>query len=111
MVWLIHEFNPNLNENFYKTTNEISREKIIESEGWSEKLLGKAVSGIGQAGILEELKAKQPLLDSYRIAVSKQLSKLIHMAMNFLDYNIGPIEIKYLENVTTNTEASSGAPV
>lgn len=108
---LIHEFKPNLNEEFYKATNEISREKIIESEGWSEKLLGKAVSGIGQAGILEELKAKQPLLDSYRIAVSKQLSKLIHMAMNFLDYNIGPIEIKYLENVTTNTEASSGAPV
>jgi len=108
---LIYEFKPNLNEKFYETTNNISREKIIESEGWSEKLLGKAVSGIGQSGLLEELKAKQPLLNRYRSDVSKQLSKLIHMAMSFLDYNIGPIELKYIENVTTNTEGSSESSI
>jgi len=107
----VHEFKPTLNEKFYETANIITREKIIEADGWSDKLLGKSVSGLGQSSIIEELLIKQPLLNRYREDVGKSISKLFNMGLAFMGYIMDRKQVKFLENVITQPVRSSETPV
>jgi len=64
----IHEFNPNYNENFFKEQRLANRQDIIENMGWSERLLGSAVSeGIGSDAFMSDLKTTDhTILQAYR---------------------------------------------
>ena len=83
----IYQFNPNTNENFYKVSSDLARQKIIESNQWSERLLGNAVaSGWAQDAFIQELEVKEiSILQHIRSKIEYGLNLVINEAIKYQD--------------------------
>ena len=81
----IHEFKLNTTENYYKVIGEIARQKIIENNQWSERLLGNAVAqGFANDSFMQELKIKEvSVLNYYRTMVCFVLNTFIAEAVKW----------------------------
>lgn len=85
----VHEFKPTYNENHYKIENEIQRQAIIESNSWSERLLGNAVGeGLGSEAALNDLKIKDvTVLSKWRNHLNNPINTLLQYAVEWIGFN------------------------
>jgi len=81
----VYEFKPNTNENYFKVTGELDRQKIIENNQWSERLLGNSVAqGFAKDAFLDELRVKEvSVLREYRNKLLRALNLVIQEAALF----------------------------
>lgn len=80
----IYSFPANTKEAFYKVTGEISRVKIIENYGWSERLLGAAVGEGFSDAFINDLKTKEVgVLSTIRGLIDKALNIAITELIKF----------------------------
>lgn len=81
----IYQFKPVTNEKFFKVTSALARQKIIENNQWSERLLGNAVSeGFSSDAFISELKTKEvSVLRRYRNKISYGLNVVINEVIKF----------------------------
>ena len=81
----VYQFKPVTNEKFFETTSKINRQKLIENNQWSERLLGNSVSeGFSKDSHLAELKVKDvSVLSSYRNNIGYGVNLAISEAAKF----------------------------
>lgn len=79
----VHEFQTNTKETFFKVTGDIDRQKIIENNQWSERLLGNATSdGFATEAFADELRAKEvSVLGAYRQKIEYGLNLAVQQAI------------------------------
>jgi len=68
----IYQFKPNTSHDYYKVNSELDRQKIIENNQWSEKLLGNSTASGWQTNTyIDELRVKEAsVVNYYRCKVS-----------------------------------------
>lgn len=81
----IYQFKPVTNEKFFDTTSKLDRQKIIENNQWSERLLGNSVAeGYSNDQFIKELSVKDiTVLKRYRTIVCYGLNIAIKEALKF----------------------------
>lgn len=86
---LVHQFQPVTNENFYKVTSEMTRQEIVVSHGWSERLLGISVANSlgGEAEKSDFLKKMATVVPKLRYAVLGQIDKVIQQWLRLNRYD------------------------
>ncbi len=84
----IYQFKPNTNENFFKTSKELTRQSILENNQWSERLLGNAKNeGFSNDTHVKELKVKDiSVLEKYRMKISYGLNLCLNEIIKFHNY-------------------------
>lgn len=86
----VHEFNVNMNEKFYESTDKITTNKIILVNGWSKKLLGiEETAGISGNSFIDALKTKLTLIEYYQDTID---NNLLNKASNFVNEMLGKTE-------------------
>lgn len=83
----IYQFKPVTNEKFFQTTSDLARQKIIENNQWSERLLGNSVAqGFSHDAFISELKTKEvSVLRRYRNKIAFGLNLVINEVLKFHD--------------------------
>lgn len=90
----IYSFPNHTKEEFYKITDDISRRKIIESNQWSERLLGNSVvSGFSEDVFIAELKSKEVGIISY---LRTKINYGVNLAMRLV---LGALEEESFNNL------------
>lgn len=86
---LVHQFEPVTNENFYKVTSEMTRQEIVVSHGWSERLLGISVANSlgGEAEKSDFLKKMATVVPKLRYAVLGPIDKVIQQWLRLNRYD------------------------
>lgn len=79
----VYSFPAHTKEDFYKISSDLARQKIIENNEWSERLLGNSVvSGFAEDVFMSELKIKEVgVLEDIRT----QLSSPINLALSLIE--------------------------
>lgn len=84
----VHEFKPQLNENFYKTMGEMHELDIIRAHQWSKRFLGEnQTQGFSKDVFLDELKVKEAKMLPY---LRGKAVKGINVALNVLSQLSNP---------------------
>ena len=93
----IHEFKQNTSEKWFSQVGGMTRKRIIESHGWSEKLMGDSEVGTGlnASDVLETLKIKLPLIEAQASIEEMTLNIAIDSALMFLGIDFGGVDIKF----------------
>ena len=110
----VHEFKVNTNENFYKVSNEINRQKIIENNQWSERLLGNAVGeGFATDAFISELRVKDiSVLSNYRAKITNIFNLVFADVIKFNEARefegIGVEFMSSIESLKDNEDDNNG---
>lgn len=106
----IHEFQQNTNEKWFNMTGGITKKRIIEAHGWSDKLIGDSDVGTGlnSSAILETLKIKLPLIDAQASIEEKTINTVIDSALNWMGIDFSGIDIKFNNPYKTMLEQTNG---
>jgi hypothetical protein len=94
---LIHEVSQNTREKWFVETGNITRKRIIDAHGWSERLIGDSDVGSGMfaTAILETLKIKLPLINAETSIEEQTLNTAIDSAFNWLGVDFEGRDINF----------------
>lgn len=86
---LVHQFQPQTNEAFYITMLELTRQEIVVSHGWSERLLGISKSDAlgGEAEKSDYLKKMATVVPKLRYAILSPIDKVIQQWLKLNRYD------------------------
>lgn len=83
----IHEFKPNTSHEFFKTSDDITTNKIIQGHQWSKRFLGEnQTQGFSTNIFIDELRVKESgILSQIRDACLSDVNKIFLFVSKFLD--------------------------
>lgn len=106
----VYQFKPVTSHEFFKGTSDLARQKIIENNQWSERLLGNSVAqGFAQDSFMSELKTKElSVLKYYREKVVYGINIIIEEALKFHEItDFDEVGLSFKSNINMNQDSSS----